>query len=59
MKKKKDEREKLADVKLIQKEAENKRHSLDVNNNISNYLDAVKQRLMKIHVRRPPTTTPD
>ena len=59
MNKKKDEREKLADVKLIQKDAENKMHSLDVNNNILNYLDAVKQRMMKIHVRRHPTTTPD
>ena len=59
MKKKKEERDILADVKLNQLDAENKRHSLDVNNNISNYLDDVKQRLMKIYVRRHPTTTPD
>ena len=56
---KNEEREILVDVKLIQEDAENKTHSLDEYNNISNYLDAVKQRLMKINVRRHPTTTSD
>ena len=59
MKKKNEEREILVGVKLIRKDAENKTHSLNEYNIISNYLDAVKQRLMKIYVSRHPTTTSD